>query len=336
MKHKYLWILMILFVTAPFALSADEGQLPPGLYARFNTRKGDLLFLLNYERLPRTVANFVALAEGKMDEASGPYYSNQKIYHEIEGYALFLGDPDGTGKGGLTYTIPRETGALLSTGTPGALVMNSRSGEDHGSQVMIMITGDPFLDRKYTAFGQLQEGENVLEHLHRDDVIESVEIIRVGSSAEAFRPDAESVNEMIREARVEQREVFAQENPEVAAILETWGDNVGKSETGIYYTITQAGSGSKPRPGNTVRMHYSGRLLNGQEFDSSYRRNEPFQFTVNVDGVIPGWVETAISMQTGEKRTIILPPELAYGSNAYGPIPANSWLVFDIELVDFQ
>ena len=328
---------MILFIAAPFSLIAEEKELPPGLYARFTTRKGDLLFLLNYERLPRTVSNFVALAEGKMDVdgTSGPYYSNQKIFHEIEGYALFAGDPDGTGKGGVEYTVPRETGALLSTGTPGALVMVSRSGEDHGSQFMIMISGDPYLDRKYTAFGQLQDGMETLEKLHRGETVESVEIVRVGSGAEAFQPDAESVRKMIREARSAQTEIFAQENPEVAEILETW-DNVQKSETGIYYTITQAGSGSKPRPGNTVRMHYAGRLLNGDEFDSSYRRGEPFQFTVNVDGVIPGWVETAISMQAGEKRTIILPPELAYGSNAYGPIPANSWLVFDIELVDFQ
>lgn len=329
---------MILFLISPVLISAEDLVLPQGLYARFSTNKGDLLFLLNYERLPRTVGNFVALAEGRMDtgETSGPYYTNQDFFREIKGYALFLGDPTGTGDGGVDYTFPREKGALLSTGTPGSLVMMSNGGEDHGSQLMIMISGDPFLDRKYTAFGQLQSGEKTLSKLKRGDTVNSVSIIRVGSKAEAFRPDADSVNKLIREARIEERQIFAEEHPDVAAYLETMGDDVKKSETGIYYSITQAGEGAKPRPGSTVRMHYSGRLLNGQEFDSSYRRGETFQFTIGVDGVIPGWVETAISMQTGEKRTIILPPELAYGKNGYGPIPPDSWLVFDIELVDFQ
>jgi peptidyl-prolyl cis-trans isomerase A (cyclophilin A) len=338
MKHKILWILMILCFLSPFLLTAEERELPPGLYARFTTRKGDLLFLLNYERLPRTVSNFVALAEGKMDtgDSSGPYYTGQKFFNEIKGYALFLGDPEGSGDGGVDYTIPRERGALLSTGTPGSLVMVSQKGEDHGSQIMIMLSGDPFLDRKYTAFGQLQLGQKNLMKLKRGDIVQSVSIIRVGAKAQAFRPDADSVNKMIKEARVEQRQLFAEEQPEVAAVLDELGDDIQQSETGIFFKITKYGEGGKPRPGSTVRMHYSGRLLDGQEFDSSYRRGEPFQFTIGVDGVIPGWVETAISMQSGEKRTIILPPELAYGKNGYGPIPPDSWLIFDIELVDFQ
>jgi peptidyl-prolyl cis-trans isomerase A (cyclophilin A) len=228
MKHKILWILMILCFLSPFLLTAEERELPPGLYARFTTRKGDLLFLLNYERLPRTVSNFVALAEGKMDtgDSSGPYYTGQKFFNEIKGYALFLGDPEGSGDGGVDYTIPRERGALLSTGTPGSLVMVSQKGEDHGSQIMIMLSGDPFLDRKYTAFGQLQLGQKNLMKLKRGDIVQSVSIIRVGAKAQAFRPDADSVNKMIKEARVEQRQLFAEEQPEVAAVLDELGDDI--------------------------------------------------------------------------------------------------------------
>jgi len=337
MKKRTLWILILQFLMSPLLLTAQDDTLPPGLYARFNTEKGELLFNLAYEALPRTVSNFVALAEGKMDlkNPSGPYYDNLKFYQLIKGYALFTGDPEGTGEGGVDYTIPIEKESPFSAGTPGALVMTSRQGMDHGSQIMIMINGDSFLDQKYTTFGEMVKGENVITKLKRGDTLLSVEIIRVGSSAESFRPDSNTVKEMISQAEIDARQAFAEENPVIAGILEKLGDT-RKTETGIYYKITVPGSGPKPRPGNTVRMHYSGRLVTGQEFDNSYMRGEPFQFILGKDGVIPGWIETALSMQAGEKRTIILPPSLAYGPNGYGPIPPDSWLIFDIELLDFQ
>ncbi|QEN09122.1 peptidylprolyl isomerase [Oceanispirochaeta crateris] len=338
MKNKNLYCLVLLLMLSPLMLSAQDEVLPPGLFARFSTIKGDILFQLDYEQLPRTVSNFVALAEGKMEleDASGPYYSNQNIYREVRGYALFLGDPTGTGEGGVGYTIPREEGSSYTSESPGSLMMVSRQNEDHGSQIMILIEGDSFLDQKYTTFGKLIAGDKTLSKLKRGDLVDSVKIIRIGSEAESFLPDNESVRQMIQSAYDESREVFAEEYPRVASILNQLGDNVQKSETGIYYKTVQQGNGGKPRPGNTVRMHYSGRLITGEEFDNSYSRGEPFQFVIGRDGVIPGWIETALSMQAGEKRVIILPPELAYGENGYGPIPPNSWLIFEIELIDFQ
>ncbi len=337
MKLRTLWILILQILIAPLFLTAQEETLPPGLYARFNTEKGELLFELAYENLPRTVSNFVALAEGKMDlnTPSGPYYDNQKFYKVIESYALFLGDPSGTGDGGADYTIPREKNGPLSAGTPGALVMDSRQGLDLGSRILIMINGDSFLDQKYTTFGTLVKGSEILPKLKRGNTLHSVEILRIGNDAQSFSPDDKSVRAMIAEAEVEARSAFAEEHPDIALILDKMG-NVQETETGIFYKITTPGTGPRPRPGNTVRMHYSGRLINGQEFDNSYMRGEPFQFVLGKDGVIPGWVETALSMQSGEKRTVLLPPALAYGSKGYGPIPPDSWLIFDIELVDFQ
>jgi FKBP-type peptidyl-prolyl cis-trans isomerase len=334
MKQKTLWFLILILLLSPLMLTAQEDPLPPGLYARVLSPRGALLFRLDYEQLPRTVSNFVALAEGKMKiaDSEGPYYTNQKIYREVQGYALFLGDPDTP----VDYTIPREKGSVLSSGTPGSLVMVSRQNEDQGSQIMIMINGDPFLDQKYTTFGQLITGEKTLSKLKRGDIINSVEIIRIGSKAESFRPDDTVVRDMIMQARIESRQAFADEYPEVALLLDQLGDGVEESETGIFFKIINEGKGGKPRPGNTVRMHYSGRLLSGEEFDNSYMRGEPFQFVIGRDGVIPGWIETALSMQAGEKRTIILPPALAYGEKGYGPIPPGSWLIFDIELIDFQ
>ncbi|MCG8454060.1 MAG: FKBP-type peptidyl-prolyl cis-trans isomerase [Spirochaetales bacterium] len=75
--------------------------------------------------------------------------------------------------------------------------------------------------------------------------------------------------------------------------------------------------------------------MDGTEFDSSRRRNEPFKFNVASNQVIPGWDFALSQMKKGERRVIILPPSMAYGERGIGPIPPNAWLVFDVELIDF-
>ena len=92
--------------------------------------------------------------------------------------------------------------------------------------------------------------------------------------------------------------------------------------------------GLKPTKGQTILAHYEGRLLDGTVFDSSYARKQPFEFQVGIGNVIPGWDEALMDMKTGEKRTLVIPPNLAYGSQgAGGVIPPNAWLVFDVQLV---
>ncbi len=303
----------------------DELVLAPGLYARFVTNKGELLFLLDYENLPMTVSNFCLMArEG--------WFENRDFFNRVKNYVLFLGE-EGRGE---EKTFPREEGGRFSCGEAGALTMASVAGNDKANQMLILIKGDAFLDRKYTAFGRMVSGLNILEKLKITDKVLSVTLEKIGTQAEAFQPDHESLQALIKEAEKKKREEFAHLHPQVAAVLESLGEGVKESATGIFYKTQLKGEGGHPRPGNKVLIHYSGKLVSGEEFDSSFRRNKPFQFTIGVDGVIPGWVETALSMQPGEKRTVVIPPELAYGESGYGPIPPDSWLVFDMELLDFQ
>ncbi len=332
MKKRILSILTILLISPLFLFSEDLSEMGDGLYARLSTPRGDLLYQLDYENLPLTVSNFVAQAEGKMGP---PLYDDLIFYKRVEGYALFSGDKEGTGNGGADYSYPREKNSQYSSADPGALMMESRNGEDHGSRFLILVAGDSFLETKYTVFGKLIQGQEILPKIKESDSV-SIEILRVGSDAENFQPDEAAVIALREDAEQKSRLAFARDYPEVAAFLNQLGTGLQESETGIYYKIFRKGSGARPRPGNTVQMHYSGKLITGQEFDNSYSRGEPFSFTLGEDGVIPGWVETALSMQPGEQRTIVLPPSLAYGERGYGPIPPNSWLIFDIELIDFQ
>jgi peptidylprolyl isomerase len=109
-----------------------------------------------------------------------------------------------------------------------------------------------------------------------------------------------------------------------------------ETKSGLMYVIHDKGSGKPPPVGTAVSVHYTGKLHDGTVFDSSVKRNRPFTFQVGKKHVPAGWDEAFIAMKKGEKRTLIIPPELGYGARrAAGVIPPNSWLIFEVELVDF-
>ena len=98
-----------------------------------------------------------------------------------------------------------------------------------------------------------------------------------------------------------------------------------------------AGSGEKPKAGQVVVVHYTGRLTNGTKFDSSVDRNEPFEFALGQGQVIEGWDRGLAQMQVGEKARLTIPPEMGYGPQGYpGVIPPNATLVFEVELLEIR
>ena len=116
-------------------------------------------------------------------------------------------------------------------------------------------------------------------------------------------------------------------------------DNKGKegvqtTASGLQYKVVTMGDGAKPVATDTVKVHYRGTLLDGTEFDSSYARNEPISFGLN--RVIAGWTEGVALMPIGSKFMFFIPPELAYGAGGGGPIPPNSTLIFEVELLDIE
>lgn len=105
--------------------------------------------------------------------------------------------------------------------------------------------------------------------------------------------------------------------------------------SGLQYKVIKAGTGKKPKATDTVKTHYRGTLLDGTEFDSSYRRGEPATFPVK--GVIPGWTEALQLMEEGAKWQLFIPPHLAYGERGAGPvIGPNATLIFEVELISVQ
>ncbi|TYQ32000.1 FKBP-type peptidyl-prolyl cis-trans isomerase [Pseudanabaena sp. UWO310] len=104
--------------------------------------------------------------------------------------------------------------------------------------------------------------------------------------------------------------------------------------TGLKYQVLNAGTGATPKQGDTVTVHYTGRLEDGTKFDSSRDRNSPFSFKLGVGQVIKGWDEGLSLMRVGDRYNLIIPPELGYGvRGAGGVIPPNATLIFDVELL---
>ncbi|NDD27531.1 MAG: FKBP-type peptidyl-prolyl cis-trans isomerase [Proteobacteria bacterium] len=109
------------------------------------------------------------------------------------------------------------------------------------------------------------------------------------------------------------------------------------TSSGLHYEDEVVGEGAQPSSGQRVVVHYTGRLVNGQKFDSSVDRNEPFEFVLGRGQVIKGWDEGIASMNVGGKRTLTIPSELGYGAGGYpGVIPPNATLVFDVELLEVR
>ena len=108
-------------------------------------------------------------------------------------------------------------------------------------------------------------------------------------------------------------------------------EGVKKTKNGILYMEIETGEGEMPSLTDTVKVHYQGTLKDGTEFDSSYARGEPAEFPVN--GVISGWTEALQLMQEGDKWRLFVPSNLAYGERGVGPIPGNTVLIFDVELI---
>ncbi|GET45135.1 peptidylprolyl isomerase [Capnocytophaga felis] len=304
-----------------------------GIYAKFKTTKGEILVRLTYDKTPGTVGNFVALAEGKQKNSSKPlgepYYNGLKFHRIISDFMIQGGCPLGTGTGNPGYQFDDEFVSDLKHNKPGVLSMANAGPGTNGSQFFITHVPTPWLDGKHTVFGEVIEGQNVVDSIAQGDKIEEVNIIRVGEEAEKW--DALQAFQNFN-AEKEKRLAEARKKAEQALASETEGFE--KTESGLFYKITSKGNGVKAETGNEVAVHYTGMLLDKTVFDSSYRRNQPLNFTVGVGQVIEGWDEGILLLCEGDKARFVIPSDLAYGSRgAGGIIPPNAPLIFDVELV---
>ena len=319
----------------PLLAFAKTAPLPEGVYGNIYTPKGKIVCRLEYEKAPITVANFVGLAEGTKTHSrseSKKFYDGLTFHRVEPGFVIQGGDPAGNGSGGPGYQFINETDPALRHDREGILAMANAGPNTNGSQFYITLSATPSLDGHYSVFGSVVQGMDVVKAIQKGDRMDSVRITRVGSKAKGFRITEEKFQAMLKKSKGDDEAKQAK----VEAGFRAMEKKAITTASGLKYIVLLPGNGAKPAKGTSIKVHYTGTLTDGTKFDSSRDRNQPFEFVVGIGKVIPGWDEALLDMRKGERRTLIIPPNLGYGAQgAGGVIPPNATLIFDVELLDF-
>ena len=343
---KNLLLIMILAFTG-ISVTAKSAKKEAKMYALIESNKGNIKIELFYKEAPMTVANFVALAEGEMENSEKgkgePYYDGLKFHRVItqangdrQDFMIQGGCPKGTGTGDPGYKFADEFVDSLVFDEPYILAMANSGPATNGSQFFITVAPTTWLNHKHTIFGKVVEGFDVLKELRKDDVMNKVTIIREGKDAKNFNAPA-VFNKIQEEAKVKTAAKLKEASKAFETFVKDNYPNAKKTASGLYYVIEKEGTGAQAVKGKQVSVHYAGSLQDGSEFDNSFKRGQPITFQLGEGQVISGWDEGIALMKEGAKYKLIIPYQLAYGENGRPPvIPAKATLIFDTELVKVQ
>ncbi len=345
--------MLSLLLTTALAASfvADDEMTKPDAksdplhpHVRMVTNHGEIVLELDAEKAPITVDNFLTYAEE--DHYKGT------IFHRVMSNFMIQGGgftPDMTQKPTKHPSIRNEWNNGLKNVRGTIAMARTAAPNSATAQFFINVVDNANLDQPisggagYAVFGKVVEGMDVVDKIRNTKVArhpkypsptavtpeEPVVIEKVGTVGKVDRAK-------IR-AMAEERKSMKPENP-VDKVVADWESKSGgkftKTPSGLMILSLKDGTGNSPEPTDRVEVHYRGTLLNGSEFDSSYKRGKSAEFPLN--GVIGGWTEGVGMMKEGGKAVLICPPDLAYGSRGSRTIPPNSTLVFEVELISIK
>lgn len=365
-------VIILILVVSLYSCTEDKYKnLDDGIYADIQTSVGDILVKLEYKDVPMTVGNFVSLAEGTntrvVDSMKGkPYYDGLKFHRVMsitngdrDDFMIQGGCPLGNGTGDPGYKFADEfpqdsIGELLfKHNRAGVLSMANSGPASNGSQFFITIIPKPHLDRVHTIFGYVQEGQNIVDTKVRTDTdILKVDIIRVGKDAKNFNAFKAFDDEYKKEEEFRVN-ILAKKEEMKAEFLVKMKEYKSKAKelpSGLKIYMLKEGTGTKPGIGADIRVHYSVFFLDGKFLDTNRkeiaiaygkynsRRGEqngyqPFPAKYSMKGdLIQGFKEGLLQMRFGDQAVLFVPSHLAYGDQASRGVPANSDLIFELEI----
>jgi peptidyl-prolyl cis-trans isomerase A (cyclophilin A) len=354
MKNSILtFTFLLLAVGSVFGQKKEKAKkLEPGIYAKFETSKGNILVVLEADKTPMTVANFVGLAEGKFTNKdkvfSKPYYDGLKFHRVIKDFMIQGGCPLGTGSGDPGYKFADEIHPDLKHTGPGILSMANSGPATNGSQFFITHKETPWLDGKHTVFGHVIEGQDVVNKIEQNDVINKVSILRVGkiykkkwNATAIFKEKSEALEKIEAEKKAKLEKIAKMSEAEYKVYLleevKKMYPTAKQTESGLVYILENEGEARKPKAGDKLSVHYTGSFLDGKKFDSSRDRGAPMDFQFKVQTMIKGFEEGLEMLGKGGKGKFIIPYYQAYGPNGRpGAIPPYSDLVFDLEIMNLS
>ncbi len=355
-KKQLFVTLFTLAIYTFLTSSCSPSKYPDGLYAELNTEKGQIVLLLEFEKTPMTVANFVGLAEGTIENTALPegipYFDGTTFQRVVPNHVIQGGNPKDGQTRGPGYMFPNEIHPDLRHSDAGMLGMANGGPHTNSSQFYITLSDRSYLDNSYTVFGHVIEGIEVVHSIEQDDVVNSVEIVRIGKNAKRFKADTESFKQLVAEAEQKLKEEEEMKIKREAEIIQTNWPQAVTTKTGLKYIVVQEGQGQKSEPGATLKVFYSGKTIEGNLPFTSDKNGDPspspeaipFDFKLGESRTIAGIFEALSDMKKGEKRILILPSELAFRTSGYYArqvqgqkrfvIPPNTTLVFEIEVLD--
>ncbi|MFH1748414.1 MAG: peptidylprolyl isomerase [Planctomycetota bacterium] len=321
---------------------------------KLETTLGDIILELDADAAPITVDNF-------MDYVDSQFYDKSIFHRVIKDFMIQGGQFNADmviRRNGMRMPIKNEweNGYQHERGTIAMARMGNQI-DSATAQFFINVvdntTGTRFdLDTPrdgagYAIFGKVVEGMDVVDKI-RDTPVQEHPKYRAGGPVVPAEPvviktarligeyDAKKVKQIVAGlASAEEKAAAAEREKTLSAYItkteaET-GKKFEKTHSGLMYLVLTEGTGANPKPTDLVEVRYEGWLLDGTKFDSSIDRGGSSSF--RLDGVIKGWTEGVGLMKLGGKRKLLIPPDLAYGNRNHPKIPANSWLIFEVELV---
>ena len=352
---KYFLIILII----NFSCNMSQKNNNDTIYASIETSKGIIKTQLFFNLTPVTVANFISLAEGENKEVSDQYkgkkYYNGITFHRvIPDFMIQGGDPTGTGSGSPGYNFKDEFLDELKHDSAGILSMANAGPGTNGSQFFITHKETPWLDGAHTVFGNVVEGQDIVDKIEQGDSIINIEIIRQGNSAKKFNAPKIFTNHFKEEEKRKKEKEKALEKlkKDVSKIHSDLKEKSTETETGLKFFINERGDGDMVDENKVILTHYAVYFEDGNLLDTSIlevaekfnmfdnRRAQaggysPIEAKVGAkDMMIQGFKEGLKLLKTGDKATLFLPYYLAYGETESRGIPAKSNLIFEVEIVD--
>jgi peptidyl-prolyl cis-trans isomerase A (cyclophilin A) len=342
--------------TAPTTMPTPEEGL--AVRVKLETSAGDILVELDGGRAPISCKNFV-------DYVKAGFYDGL-IFHRVMPNFMIQGGgflPDMTEKkDGLRPPIKNEWQNGLKNVRGSIAMARTQAPDSATAQFYINVVDNPPLDMPrggaaYAVFGRVVEGMETVdkikdtpcsEHpklpmgkvvpvepvlIKKASLVGAFDEAKLTAKCEVAKKAADEAAAKAAEEREKAAAERAKQLDEFIAKKETeLGKKFEATPSGLKSVVLKEGDGTPPARTDTVKVHYVGTLVDGKEFDSSVRRGQPATF--RLDQVIPGWTEGVSMMKPGEKRLFIIPPNLAYGPREIPGIPANSTLIFDVELIE--
>jgi len=347
--------LLVACLVVGIATAQKKPSYPDGLYAEVNTTKGLIVLQLEFERTPMTVANFVGLAEGTIDNTvlppGKPYYDGSLWHRVVPGHVIQCGMPANSKEPGPGYEYPNEINPLLNHGRAGMVGIANGGPHTNGSQWYITLADRSYLDGDYTVFGHVIKGLEVLPTITQEDIIKTVRIVRVGKSAEGFRPTTTSFKAMVEAQKVSVKEAEQKRRTEEEAFIQqSWP----QAQSFMRYSILQNGEGARPKIGDRMTIRYSAQIPGGDKFVSTADGGKPwygesasaFEFVVGTTTITAGFDAGVAQMRKGEKRVLIVPSEQAYGAGGYYPpdrkgekrfhVSPFKTIIYEVEVLDIS